>query len=324
MGDMRERLLPVFLEEASENLGNIEKCLETLGKVDDEGQDLLEPAFRSAHTIKGTAALVKLTATSTIARRLEDALEALNLTGNIPSSIEVKALKFAFDRLKALVGCAAERQPEPPEASEEVDRVFLEAEKTTPRPSFSVTPEAAEPEEVLPFKLPVPAVPPAADREEPSEEVVSESEDEPVEEELEVPDEEEQADLPPLLDDDSPRVAIVGFSCCHFQVGGVDYYLPIENMLEISPLPNLTYLPMSPDYILGLANLRGNVVPVIHLGRLRGNYTPYAADKHLIVSITGNEKVGFVAEGMPDLAMETRGERIDPHDFIQRHKVGAA
>ncbi len=359
MGDMRERLMPVFLEEAAENLGSIEQCLNTLGKVGDESQDLLEPAFRSAHTIKGTAALVKLAATSTIALRLEDALEHLNLTGNIPSAAELKALRCAFDALKALVACAANNEPEPPGVLDEVDRVFREAEKATPRASFSILPDTGDNEEVLPFKLPETSVrepaepekasemPVQAPVEEPSEEWEEESvdifqeEETPLEDvtltpspeigedETAAPEAEETLEEPseavdPLIEDTSPRVALVGFSCCHFQVGGTEYYLPIENMLEITPLPSLTFLPMAPEYILGLANLRGMVVPVIHLGRLHGVRTASDLDKHLIVAISGNEKVGFFAEGMPDLAVDKRGQRIDPQDFIQRHKVGAA
>jgi len=307
MGDMRSTLLPVFLEEAQENFGNIEKCLQSLGKIGDSGQELLEPAFRSAHTIKGTAGLVKLTETSTISRRLEEALEALNLTGNIPSAAEVKALNLAFGVLKEQVQLTADNQPERAGAATEVDQALLEAEAASKRPSFSVVPHPTI-EEPSPLTVPVEHILPAALAE--------------PEKAEKVPSLEETVSA--LEDENSTRVALRGFACCHFQVAGVEYHLPMENMLEISPLPPLTRLPLAPDYIQGLANLRGSVVPVIHLGRLNGHKSTGSADRHLVIAVTGTEKLGFIAESMPNLSMETPGEVIHPSTFIQKFKIGAA
>lgn len=307
MGDMRSTLLPVFLEEARENLGNIEKCLQSLGKIGDSGHELLEPAFRSAHTIKGTAGLVKLTETSTISRRLEDALEALNLSGNMPSSAEVKALNLAFKTLEEQVRLTADNEPERAGAANEVDQALLEAETASKRPSFSVVPHQTI-EEPSPLTIPVEHIQPAAV------EVLKEIESTPSLEET----------VMELEDENSTRVALRGFACCHFQVAGVEYHLPMENMLEISPLPPLTRLPLAPDYIQGLANLRGSVVPVIHLGRLNGHKSSGSADRHLVIAVTGTEKLGFIAESMPNLSMETQGEAIHPSTFIQKFKIGAA
>ncbi|MDW7646184.1 MAG: chemotaxis protein CheW [Desulfuromonadales bacterium] len=313
---MRSTLLPVFLEEAQENLGNIEICLQSLGKIGDSSQDLLEPAFRSAHTIKGTAGLVKLKETSTIARRLEEALEALNLSGNIPSSPEVKALGVAFGVLQEQVRLTGSNEPERAGAAAEVDQALREAEAATKRPSFSVVPAETD-EEASPLVRPVEHnLPVATDLPEASAPDLwpEAAAYDPRPEDMELN----------LDDENSTRVALRGFACCHFAVAGVEYYLPMENMLEISPLPPLTRLPLAPDYIQGLANLRGSVVPVIHLGRLRGHRSAGSTDRHLVIAVSGTEKLGFIAESMPNLSMETQGEAIHPSTFIQKFKIGAA
>jgi len=49
-----------------------------------------------------------------------------------------------------------------------------------------------------------------------------------------------------------------------FQLGGEDYGLPIETVDEVVRVPDtLTRLPKSPDFVEGVMNLRGRVVPVI-------------------------------------------------------------
>ena len=43
------------------------------------------------------------------------------------------------------------------------------------------------------------------------------------------------------------------------------YGLPISNVLSIERVSKITRIPNSPKYVLGLINLRGDVIPVIDL-----------------------------------------------------------
>jgi purine-binding chemotaxis protein CheW len=51
-----------------------------------------------------------------------------------------------------------------------------------------------------------------------------------------------------------------------FQMSGKSYGLGILNIKEIIEYGDLTEVPMTPDFISGVINLRGRVVPVIDLG----------------------------------------------------------
>ncbi|HXB96854.1 MAG TPA: chemotaxis protein CheW [bacterium] len=52
--------------------------------------------------------------------------------------------------------------------------------------------------------------------------------------------------------------------------GGLHCGLPLDSVLEIfRPLP-VQALGSAPDFVLGLARVRGEAVPVVHLGRLLG------------------------------------------------------
>lgn len=50
-----------------------------------------------------------------------------------------------------------------------------------------------------------------------------------------------------------------------FLVGGESFAINILEVKEIIEIANITRVPLTPDYIHGVLNLRGNVVPVIDL-----------------------------------------------------------
>ncbi len=68
-----------------------------------------------------------------------------------------------------------------------------------------------------------------------------------------------------LLDDekvDEEVIQLVGF-----MVGGEEYGVPILNIQEIIKPIDYTRVPKTPKYVLGVFNLRGNVIPLIDLGQ---------------------------------------------------------
>ena len=58
-----------------------------------------------------------------------------------------------------------------------------------------------------------------------------------------------------------------------FELGGDVYGIGILTAREIIDYGNLTQVPMMPDFISGVINLRGSVVPVVNLA-LRFGVTP--------------------------------------------------
>ena len=51
-----------------------------------------------------------------------------------------------------------------------------------------------------------------------------------------------------------------------FELTGQEYALDVLQIKEIIEFGSLTKVPQSPENMLGVINLRGNVVPVMHLG----------------------------------------------------------
>ncbi len=56
-----------------------------------------------------------------------------------------------------------------------------------------------------------------------------------------------------------------------FHCMGVALALPINRVREIIEYGHLTAVPMMPSYVLGVINLRGNVVPVVDLSARFGS-----------------------------------------------------
>ncbi|ABZ83992.1 purine-binding chemotaxis protein chew, putative [Heliomicrobium modesticaldum Ice1] len=57
------------------------------------------------------------------------------------------------------------------------------------------------------------------------------------------------------------------FQIVTFSLGTEAYGVPIEQVQEIIRPSPVTYIPYAPPHVLGLINLRGNVIPVIDLRR---------------------------------------------------------
>ena len=55
-----------------------------------------------------------------------------------------------------------------------------------------------------------------------------------------------------------------------FYLAGEEFGLPISKVKEIVSVPAITRLPKAPDYIEGIANLRGNILPLVNLRLLFG------------------------------------------------------
>src|SRR5262245_13496455 len=55
-----------------------------------------------------------------------------------------------------------------------------------------------------------------------------------------------------------------------FQVAGQEYAFRIEQIQEIVILERVTKTPQVPDYVEGVSNLRGSIIPIINLRKLFG------------------------------------------------------
>jgi purine-binding chemotaxis protein CheW len=87
-----------------------------------------------------------------------------------------------------------------------------------------------------------------------------------------------------------------------FKVGGQEFCVDIMSVVEIRGWSQPTPLPHAPDYIRGMVNLRGTVLPIVDLGaRLGlGAADPTARHAIIVARIAGNS-VGLMVEAVSDI-----------------------
>jgi len=115
-----------------------------------------------------------------------------------------------------------------------------------------------------------------------------------------------------------------------FALGDASYAVPIDSVREILELVPTTALPMMPDFVRGVMNLRGSVVPVIDVAARLGLPLARIGRRTCIVVVEvpsqedGNATLvlGMLVDGVHEVmdAAENEieqapsmGTRIDPH-----------
>ncbi len=87
-----------------------------------------------------------------------------------------------------------------------------------------------------------------------------------------------------------------------FSLGKEDYGIDISNIVEIVGVQSITLLPNMPDYVKGVINLRGTVIPVIDV-RLRFNMEErdYDARTCIVVVTINQTSLGLIVDGVSDV-----------------------
>ena len=91
-----------------------------------------------------------------------------------------------------------------------------------------------------------------------------------------------------------------------------EYGVNILNVQEIKVLTDITRVPFAPDYIKGVINLRGSVLPVIDLKRRIGlEDAPYTDATRIIIMKIGEFSIGMIVDAVTEVLTIT-GRDINP------------
>jgi len=97
-----------------------------------------------------------------------------------------------------------------------------------------------------------------------------------------------------------------------FHIATEDYGIAIANVTEIIGIQRITEIPEMPDYIKGVINLRGKVIPVMDV-RLRFKLPPRDYDERtciIVVEIDGSS-VGLVVDTVNEVA-DIPEDQVEP------------
>jgi purine-binding chemotaxis protein CheW len=84
-----------------------------------------------------------------------------------------------------------------------------------------------------------------------------------------------------------------------FRLAGERYAVETRHVLEVYPLKELTPLPGTPAFILGVVNVRGRILPVVDLKRFFDLPAQGLTDLHRVILVEGNDlELGLLADAI--------------------------
>lgn len=106
-----------------------------------------------------------------------------------------------------------------------------------------------------------------------------------------------------------------------FMVGEEEYAIPILYIKEIIKPIEYTRVPSVPDYVLGVFNLRGSVVPLIDLRiRFGTQATKMTEDTRYIVAIHEDNIAGFIIDCLTKSIRMRKDQIEQPPETLVREK----
>lgn len=97
-----------------------------------------------------------------------------------------------------------------------------------------------------------------------------------------------------------------------FELAGQRYIFPIERIQEIVIPSGITRIPEVPDYVEGVSNLRGTIIPIINLRMLFGlERRAVDAETRTIVLNVGNRTMGCTVDAVARV-LRVAADAIEP------------
>jgi purine-binding chemotaxis protein CheW len=106
-----------------------------------------------------------------------------------------------------------------------------------------------------------------------------------------------------------------------FQLMNEQYGVPIETVREINRVGEITPVPRTPDFVKGVMNLRGKIIPVINLRvRFGMSSQEYTRDTCIIVIDTDFGQVGMIVDAVKEVADLTQNQ-IEPAPVLGNERT---
>jgi purine-binding chemotaxis protein CheW len=103
-----------------------------------------------------------------------------------------------------------------------------------------------------------------------------------------------------------------------FRIGRETFGLPISVVREIVRVPEITSVPNLPDYVEGVINLRGRIIPVLDLRKRFGQKTIESDRKNRIVVVEfENRGIGLLVHSASEVLKVAPSDIEAPQNVLQ-------
>lgn len=110
-----------------------------------------------------------------------------------------------------------------------------------------------------------------------------------------------------------------------FGLGKEEFGIDISRVREIVRLQNITAIPQSMDFVEGIVNLRGQIVPIVDLCkrfRVAGSDKIEESSRRIIVVNMAEQNIGILVDGVSEI-LRIPDESIEPTPPIVAGGVAA-
>jgi purine-binding chemotaxis protein CheW len=113
------------------------------------------------------------------------------------------------------------------------------------------------------------------------------------------------------------EIQIVGF-----RIGRETFGLPISMVREIVRVPEITSVPNAPDYIEGVINLRGRIIPVVDLRkRFREKVIETTKRNRIVVVELENRSIGLIVNSASEVLKILPSDIEPPNTLFQEGEL---
>jgi purine-binding chemotaxis protein CheW len=106
------------------------------------------------------------------------------------------------------------------------------------------------------------------------------------------------------------------------RIGRETFGLPIALVREIVRVPEITSVPNAPDYIEGVINLRGRIIPVVDLRKRFGEKITEPNKRNRIVVVElESRRIGLIVNSASEVLKIAPSEIETPHDVFQEGEL---
>lgn len=101
-----------------------------------------------------------------------------------------------------------------------------------------------------------------------------------------------------------------------FQLMSEQYGVAIETVREINQFGEITPVPRTPDYVKGVMNLRGKIIPVVNL-RIKFGMAPQDSTRDTCIIVIDTEigQVGMIVDSVKEV-VDLQDSQIEPAPIL--------
>ena len=101
-----------------------------------------------------------------------------------------------------------------------------------------------------------------------------------------------------------------------FKIADEDFGVEISRVVEILKRQKTYSLPDLPDFLSGVINIRGEVIPLLDLRKRFGTHTPPKKERVLVVHCSG-EKIGLLVDEIKEIISLSHEEVVAPPSLFK-------